>query len=155
MSQLITSVSLALSLQSNKFIKFPTQLLDLKQKFTSIARMPGVIGCIDGTHIRIKRPILYEKAYVNRKNYHSLNVQAICDSNYRFLSVCATKPGSCHDSSIFKTSVIGKKFAAGDFGNSVILGDSGYSNTTFLFTPYGEPRNITKGLTMRTKQHAA
>ncbi|KAI9560461.1 putative nuclease HARBI1-like [Daphnia sinensis] len=139
-SRSIASVSLTLSLQSNKFIKFPTQLL----YFTSIASMPGVIGCIDGTHIRIKRPTLYKKAYVYKKIYHFLNVQAICDANYRFLSVCATKPGSCHDSSIFKTSVIGKKLAAGDFGNSVILGDSGYSNTTFLFTPYGEPRNRTE-----------
>ncbi|KZR99155.1 Uncharacterized protein APZ42_005096 [Daphnia magna] len=67
-SRSIASVSLALSLQSNKFIKFSSRILDLKRVFSSIARMPWVIGCIDGTHIRIKRPIEYEKAFVNRRN---------------------------------------------------------------------------------------
>jgi hypothetical protein len=37
--------------------------------------MAGVVGFIDGTHIRIVRPQNHEKNYVNRKNYHSLNVQ--------------------------------------------------------------------------------
>ncbi len=76
---------------------------------------------------------------MNRKNYHSINVQAICDARHKFLSVCATKPGSCHDSSIFKGSTIGKKFESGFFGTSILLGDSGYSNTPFLFIPYNDP----------------
>ncbi|KAI9552688.1 putative nuclease HARBI1 [Daphnia sinensis] len=101
--------------------------------------MAGVVGCIDGTHIRIVRPKHHEKAYINRKNYHSLNVQAICDANHRFLSVCATKPGSCHDSTIFKGSIIGKKFESGQFGESFLSGDSGYCNTTFHLTPYSDP----------------
>ena len=37
--------------------------------------MPGVVGCVDGSHVRIVRPVNNEKAYVNRKNYHSINVQ--------------------------------------------------------------------------------
>lgn len=36
------------------------------------------------------------------------------------------------------------KFARGDFGNSMLLGDSGYSNTTYLMTPYIEPRSATE-----------
>ena len=39
--------------------------------------MPGVVGCVDGTHVRITRPFEHEKAYVNRKNYHSINVQVM------------------------------------------------------------------------------
>ncbi|KZR99359.1 putative Protein F14D2.9, partial [Daphnia magna] len=68
-------------------------------------------------------------------------LKVICGPDYKFYSVCATKPGSCHDSSIFKTSTNGKKFSAGEFGHGVLLGDSGYANTTYLFTPYSEPRN--------------
>ncbi|KAI9560458.1 hypothetical protein GHT06_014478 [Daphnia sinensis] len=45
---------------------------------------------------------------------------AICDDNHHFLSVCATKPGSCRDSTIFK-------------------GNSGYCSTTILLTPYSDP----------------
>ncbi|XP_046650872.1 putative nuclease HARBI1 [Daphnia pulicaria] len=135
----ISIISLALAMISKKKIAFPADLLTLKRDFYEIARMAGVVGFIDGTHIRIVRPQNHEKNYVNRKNYHSLNVQAICDANHRFLSVCATKPGSCHDSTIFKGSIIGKKFESGQFGEPFLLGDSGYSNTTFLLTPYSNP----------------
>ncbi|XP_032799775.1 putative nuclease HARBI1 [Daphnia magna] len=58
----------------------------VKNDFQEIALMPEVFGCIDGTHISIVRPKNHEKAYVNRKNYHSLNVQATCEANHRFLS---------------------------------------------------------------------
>ena len=34
----------------------------------------GVIGCVDGTHIRLQRPSQNEADYVNRKGYHSVNV---------------------------------------------------------------------------------
>ena len=45
--------------------------------FAEIKGFPGVIGAIDGTHIAIKAP-RNEHVYVNRKNFHSLNVQVIC-----------------------------------------------------------------------------
>lgn len=38
---------------------------------------PGVIGCIDGTHVAIVRPTEHEEAYFNRKLYHSLNVMIV------------------------------------------------------------------------------
>lgn len=45
-------------------------LCRLMQKF----RFPGVVGCIDGTHVAIVRPLQNEQIYFNRKQYHSLNV---------------------------------------------------------------------------------
>lgn len=39
--------------------------------------IPGVIGCIDGTHVAIVRPNEHEERYVCRKKYHSLNVQVV------------------------------------------------------------------------------
>ena len=47
--------------------------------FTRWPVSPCIIGCIDCTHIRIQAPHLNENFYVNRKRYHSINVQAICD----------------------------------------------------------------------------
>ena len=44
--------------------------------------MPGVFGCIDGTHIRISRPHEWEASYVNRKGYHSINVQVFILFNW-------------------------------------------------------------------------
>ena len=46
-----------------------------KQKFHAKAGFPNVIGCIDGTHVRILAPSNNEHEYVNRKNFHSINVQ--------------------------------------------------------------------------------
>jgi hypothetical protein len=86
---------MALSYVSNEFIRYPTNLYtvsylpflanveyihhrfinQMKQEFADIANIPGVVGCIDGTHIRICRPQQFEEAFVNRKNYHSINVQ--------------------------------------------------------------------------------
>jgi hypothetical protein len=49
---------------------------DTARKFMSRFHMPGVFGCIDGTQIRIQAPSGdYEHEFVNRKNYHSINVQ--------------------------------------------------------------------------------
>ena len=47
------------------------------QSFNQLADFPGVLGCIDGTHIRVLAPPDEEWAYVNRKGQHSINVQVI------------------------------------------------------------------------------
>ena len=39
----------------------------------------GVIGCVDGTHVKIQGPTENENDYVNRNGFHSINVQAICN----------------------------------------------------------------------------
>lgn len=39
--------------------------------------LPDVIGIIDGTHVAIVTPNERENIYVNRKSYHSLNVQIV------------------------------------------------------------------------------
>ena len=52
----------------------------IKRKFFEMRRMPGVVGCIDGTHVRIQAPSRDEASFVNRKGYHSINIQAVCDS---------------------------------------------------------------------------
>ncbi|XP_032799245.2 putative nuclease HARBI1 [Daphnia magna] len=92
-SRAVHNVSLALSIISRNYVSFPDDLVKVKRDFQNVGRMPGVIGCIDGTHVRIVRPVNFKKAYVNRKNYHSINVQGICDADCRYLSINATKPG--------------------------------------------------------------
>ena len=41
------------------------------------AGFPTVLGCIDCTHVRISTPKDNEVDYVNRKGYHSLNMQVM------------------------------------------------------------------------------
>lgn len=38
---------------------------------------PKVLGCVDGTQIRISTPSANEADFVNRKGFHSLNVQVL------------------------------------------------------------------------------
>ena len=45
--------------------------------------LPGVIGCVDSTHIKIQAPHENENGSFNRKGFHSMNVQAICNHKAR------------------------------------------------------------------------
>ena len=72
-------------------------------------------------HVRLKPPSVNDYAYVNRKNYHSINVQLICDAKLRFLNVVARWPGSTHDSFIFQNCSVGRRLQAGDAGGQSYL----------------------------------
>ncbi|XP_057366734.1 putative nuclease HARBI1 [Daphnia carinata] len=129
--------------QVYKTFRFDKPSIDyiVKEGFAAFAGLRGVVGAIDGTHIKISRPHKDEIFYVNRKHFHSINVQAICDANGKFLSVNASKPGSCHDAAIFSDSRIGQELKNGRFGDGFLVGDSGYACTPFLLTPYAVTRN--------------
>lgn len=64
----------------NEYIKFPTtaqEKLIVKQQFMENTQFPDVIGAIDCTHIRILTPTIEEYNYINRKGFHSKNVQIV------------------------------------------------------------------------------
>jgi hypothetical protein len=58
----------------------PSLELDLNMNvlcISDILGFPNVLGCTDGTFIRLQRPRNNEADFVNRKGYHSLNVQVM------------------------------------------------------------------------------
>ena len=73
----IRKVTDALTPHCQDWLRMPDQAAADRQaiKFARMAGFPSVIGCIDGTHIRIQAPYQMEHEYVNRKNFHSINVQ--------------------------------------------------------------------------------
>ncbi|RVE41955.1 hypothetical protein evm_013395 [Chilo suppressalis] len=71
------------------------------KRFYRKFRMPGLMACIDGTHVAILKPNKHEERFYNRKGYHSLNVSIICDSNLNIISVDASYPGATHDSVVW------------------------------------------------------
>ncbi|RVE51570.1 hypothetical protein evm_003702 [Chilo suppressalis] len=81
--------------------KEPSERNAVARRFSDQFGFPGVLGCIDGTHVAIIRPQDYEEAYFNRKMYHSLNVLAICDADLRILHVDASFGGASHDSHVW------------------------------------------------------
>ena len=49
------------------------ELRRVKRGFQQKANFPNVIGCIDGTHIPVKKPNQNSAAFRNRKGFYSLN----------------------------------------------------------------------------------
>lgn len=97
---------------------------------------PCVVGLIDGTHISIRAPMEEPEAYINRKKFHSINVQIICDENMVFTNVWAGWPGSAHDSRVLRNSNV-YNIATNKFSeNTYLLGDGGYPLQPWLMTPY-------------------
>ncbi|CAG2220329.1 HARBI1 [Mytilus edulis] len=85
-SRIISSVTTSLVSSLLYKIKFPLDqpsLREIKQDFHNMYGMPNVVGAVDGTLIPIIRPSEDEQIFVCRKNYHSLNVQAICDAKMK------------------------------------------------------------------------
>ncbi|XP_063839756.1 putative nuclease HARBI1, partial [Scylla paramamosain] len=92
-----------------QFVAFPHTQREVQQKqaeFMQVTQFPGVVGVIDGTHIRIVSPHVDEHVYVNRKRYHSINVQVVFDAHYKILDIVARWPGSVNDARILDKSAL-------------------------------------------------
>ncbi|XP_064091280.1 putative nuclease HARBI1 [Macrobrachium nipponense] len=128
-----------------RFVKFPREIRDIQRKqteFMQIANMPGVVGVIDGTHIRIVAPKEFEAEYVNRKNFHSINVQLVFDAKYKIINIFANWPGSTHDARILQQSGLKTLFDRNILPPGChLLGDSGYPGKRWLLTPYLQPQS--------------
>ena len=107
--------------------------------FQQIAEMRKVVGAVDGSHIPTIAPAYDEYAFVNRKQFHSINMQAICDASLVFEDVVARWPGSHHDSFISQFSPVYDRLENDEFGDCWLLGDSGYPLKKWLISPFGNP----------------
>lgn len=123
-------------------IQFPNTRQEMtrsKEKFMDKFNFPGVVGAIDGTYVTILKPHEQEHNFINRKGYHSLNVQIICDADCRILNINANFPGSSNDAFIWRQSAI-RNFLLTEYNNGLmrawLLGDSGYPLEPFLMTPF-------------------
>jgi len=73
----LLTVTNALVIKLHSAIKLPCQADADRQKmkFYQKAGFPNVVGCINGTHVKIQAPSVNKHEYINRKNQHSVNVQ--------------------------------------------------------------------------------
>lgn len=93
-----------------RYIRFPESAIEkhtTKTQFLTDYKFPGILGVIDGTQIAITAlPKQIENAYVNRKGFHSINVQVVCNASMVFTNVNARYPGSTHDAYIHGGSLL-------------------------------------------------
>ena len=140
--KIVHRVTRSIASRRGRFVKFPTGSTDeirVKLAFRSFAGFPGVLGAIDCTHIPIINPGGNEsEIYRCRKGYFSINVQAVCDPDQLITNIVARWHGSAHDSIIFRSSALCNSFERGRH-NGLLIGDAGYSCTSYLMTPLRNP----------------
>nr|CAH7756744.1 unnamed protein product [Callosobruchus chinensis] len=83
MSKAIQEVTSAImNAMAEQWVRFPRtdgDKNDIKEKFMEATHFPGVIGAVDCTHVEIAQPPVEEHNYINRKGYHSKNIQIVSD----------------------------------------------------------------------------
>ncbi|XP_028159038.1 putative nuclease HARBI1 [Ostrinia furnacalis] len=138
--RIVHKVSTAIASLRPRHIYFPQLPDEIRQTqidFYKRATFPYVIGAIDCTHIKfIKSPGGENpEIFRNRKNYFSLNVQAICNAKLEFTDVVARWPGGTHDSYIFNNCYRRAMFEQGHYGSALLVGDAGYACNNYMMTP--------------------
>ncbi|KAF9411328.1 hypothetical protein HW555_009828 [Spodoptera exigua] len=128
----------------NKYIRFPQNTNErqiLKEKFYEKFKMPGTIGCVDGTLVSMVRPKEHEERYYCRKGYHARNAVIINDPDLNIMHVDVTFGGATHDSFIFNNSVIKTHLEQlNNTGETVyLLGDSGFALRPYMMVPCSNP----------------
>ncbi|XP_063788445.1 putative nuclease HARBI1 [Pseudophryne corroboree] len=132
---------------TQEYIYFPinsSENIQIKKDFYDIARFPNVIGAIDCTDINFTPSHNMDEICRNRKNFHSMNMQVVCDSKSRILNVFAVFPGGTHDSYILCHSALFERFENNEMCDGWLLGDSGYGCRPWLLTPFSKPKGRAK-----------
>ncbi|KAG7300750.1 hypothetical protein JYU34_015079 [Plutella xylostella] len=145
-SKYVTEVTNALTCPDlvNSHIHFPTttqERIDTKKKFYTKFGMSGVLGCVDGSHFHILKPNKnVEHLFFCRKNFHSLNVQVVCDSDCKIISINPKYGGATHDAFVWENSKV-RQFVENLYNTGEqgwLLGDSGYPQRPWLMTPIAD-----------------
>ncbi|KAK8763857.1 hypothetical protein V5799_033534 [Amblyomma americanum] len=146
--RMVTSALNLMTRQLDKMVYFPKQneLPQIAAGFKALSgndRFDGFVGAIDGCHVRIQAPESLPQDYFCRKQFYSIQLQAVCDHRGIFLDIFTGYPGSVHDARVLRNSPIYVGSLYPPVGYA-ILGDSGYQNLTApitITTPFKDTRS--------------
>nr|XP_050034907.2 putative nuclease HARBI1 [Dermacentor andersoni] len=127
-------------------VTFPSNMEKLSSEFQKVSGIPGVVGCLDGSYIKIQCPDnKVSSTYCNRHHYLSITLQAVCDHKRRFVDTCIGSSSKIHDSRIFKLSSLSKKLPKLCEDNAYhLLGDAAYPLRPYLLTPFRDYGALSK-----------
>ncbi|XP_031329492.1 putative nuclease HARBI1 isoform X2 [Photinus pyralis] len=134
-------------------IKWPSQQ-EIQQTSSEVFRRTRFPGVVDGTHIKIDKPTKHQESYCNRKHYHSIQVQIICDDKCKLIDVFIGYPGSVHDARVFSSSFIYPQLSE-LCQDGHLLGDSAYPCLDFCLTPYKDNGHLNRMQTRYNKVHSS
>jgi hypothetical protein len=114
--------------------------------------IPQCYGCIDGSHIPIKKPVHQGEDYFNRKGFYSVVLHAAVDHRGYVFSAFTGLPGKTNDSRCLRWSTLPalmdrvkqtttpRSVVVGTNAMAAIpyfiLGDSAYANTDSVVTTF-------------------
>ena len=80
----------------------------IKHAFQALAGFPNIIGCIDGTFIKIQKPAINTKEFICRKGFAAINVQIMNGPDMYIYDSIVKWPGTTHDARMFRGSDLKK-----------------------------------------------
>ncbi|XP_050517687.1 putative nuclease HARBI1 [Diabrotica virgifera virgifera] len=127
---------------TNQYIRWPNmqKIQQTANVFELRSRgIPGVVGAIDGCHIPIKQPVRNANDFYNRKGFHSIILQGVCDENGVFIDVNIGRPRRMHDARVFRLSEIYEYLTRENSilpANLHLIADSAYPLLLNLMKPF-------------------
>jgi len=115
-------------------------------EFARVCGFPGVIGAIDGTHIKIRAPPTDPSSYINWKGFPSLNLQVVCDLRGLFTHCYAGEVGSVHNAWVFRNSPVINFLQRPEMyfpNNSHIIEDAAYAIHPHVMVPFRDNGHLT------------
>lgn len=138
------------------FFQFPStkeEWIEIAQGFKNRWQMINCGGALDGKHIRIERPPSSGAQYYNYKNFYSIVLMALVNSNYEFIYVDVGKQGRLSDGGVISSTkfydlLVKDKlqFPTIDENdeklNFVVVGDQAFGLHKHILKPFSQ-RNLT------------
>lgn len=116
---------------------------------------PNCIGFVDGCHIQILGPARNPVDYYNRKEVHSIILQAVCNEKLEFINIYLGHTGRAHDARVFRESQLSDELLNLVSSENHILGDSAYTLGPRLLTPYRDNGHLLDSQKKYNKVHAS
>lgn len=120
-------------------------------------KINGVIGAIDGSHIKILRPQKDQHVYCNRKGDHSILLQGVCDHKKRFTDIFCGEASSIHDARLLKRFKLYEQISEGKIihNDYFLLGDSACPSLTWLVPPFKDNGRLTENQKLFNFRHSS
>ncbi|NXL13695.1 HARB1 nuclease, partial [Setophaga kirtlandii] len=103
-SRLSTGISQSAMRRAGRYIAFPPPPAPPGDP----PALPGVLGLVGAMHVALRAPADNEPLFRNAANFHSINMQVVCDRQGHITNVVAKFPGSCANATVLENSALAR-----------------------------------------------